>query len=256
MLCRAAVGFVLLFAACGGSSDPPGDGIDAEIEQQLEENRKALPNDTPTARRVRGRSLEAFVRDYQAAGFFKGDSAQAIRVAFEREWDEPPPLATRADELMLLGYDRERVWYEDIERDVIEGNDAYVEAFREWSGIAAGAFEPRDVSEAWAGEEGPVTIAFRLGGRRHEIKAAGQGDFLDLCVLTAGINPLIEETGRQFAVYRPDAMLGQRAFVVAITPRERAALQAREWVFATPDEVRQAFGYGQLYEDGTAGSCG
>ena len=75
-------------------------------------------------------------------------------------------------------------------------------------------------------------------------------------MLTAGVNPIIEKTGRQFEIYRPDAGLGQEAFVVALTARERRALERRGWVFAAPHEVRLAFGYGQLYEDAEPSPCG
>ena len=88
-------------------------------------------------------------------------AARRIARDHQREWGEAPPLATRLDELTLLRYDKQRVWFEDLER--------------------------------WAGEE---------------------------------------------------------AFVVALTAKERAALERRDWTFATPEEVRLAFGYGQLYEDG------
>jgi hypothetical protein len=230
-----------------------------DIDRQLRENRKSLPNDHASEQPVSRRTLAEFVDDYQDAGFFRGKNpavvARTIAREFEREWGGVPPLATRLDELTLLRYDRKRVWFEDLERDVIEGNDAYAEAFAEWSRIARGAFEPRGVEERWAGENGPVTIAFELDGKRREVEAAGQGDFLDLCVLTSGINPLIAGNGRQFAVYRPDAGLGQEAFVVALTAKERAALERRGWAFATREDVRLAFGYGQLYEEGAPSPC-
>jgi hypothetical protein len=254
VLRRAVIVCALLLAGCGDQA--PRDDIGAEIDRKLAENRQDLPNDHATEAPVAKRSLAAFVRDYQRVGFFRGETAATITRAYEVEWEEKPPLATRLDELNLLRYDERRVWLGDLERDVIEGNDEYVATFGEWSRIAAGDFEPRDVSERWAGENGPVRIAFELDGRRHEVEAAAQGDFLDLCVLTAGINPLIAKSGRQFAVYRPDAGLGQEAFVVAITAKERAALERRGWTFATPEEVRLAFGYGQLYEDGATGPCG
>jgi hypothetical protein len=259
MLRRVAVAFALLFAACGGGSDPSRDDIEAAIDRQLTENRQSLPNDTASETPVLRRTLAAFVEDYQSVGFFRGENpavaARRIARDFEREFGEAPPLATRLDELTLLRYDRRRAWFEDLERDVVEGNDAYVDAFAEWSRISRGAFRPHDVRERWAGEEGPVTITFTLAGARHEVEAASQGDFLDLCVLTAGINPLIAPSGRQFAVYRPDAALGQEAFVVALTRHERTALERRGWHFATPEEVRLAFGYGRLYEEGTATPC-
>ena len=259
MLRRIVIVAALLLAACGGGSASEDD-LDAAIERKLTENRQSLPNDHASEAPVARRSLAEFVDDYRAVGFFGGENpavaARRIAREHEREWGEAPPLATRLDELTLLAYDKRRVWFADLERDVIDGNDAYVEAFGEWARISRGAFRPRAVSERWAGEEGPVTIAFELGGERHEVHAAGQGDFLDLCVLTSGINPLIAGSGRQFAVYRPDAGLGQEAFVVALTAQERAALERRDWTFATPEEVRLAFGYGQLYEKGASSPCG
>ncbi len=232
----------------------------AQIQARLDENRRSLPNDLAGQAPVPGRSIEQFVRDYQPAGFFAGEdpltAARRIAAAFRAEWEEEPPLATRLDELQLLGYDADRVWFQDIERDVIEGNDEYVAALREWARIARGDFSPSKVRERWRTEDGPVTIEFTLNGRAHRIEAASQGDFLDLCVLTSGINPIIARTGRQFAIYRPDAALGQQAFVVAITARERRTLERRGWAFASPHEVRHAFGYGRLFESGEPSPCG
>jgi hypothetical protein len=205
------------------------------------------------------RSVEQLVRDYQRLGFFAGEdpgrTAERISADFRAEWEQEPRTATRADELMLLAYDTDRVWFQDIERDVLEGNDEYVATLREWAHIAGRDFSPRHVRERWRTENGPVTIAFTLEGRARRIEAANQGDFLDLCVLTSGINPLIARTGRQFAIYRPDAELGQEAFVVAITAQERRALERYGWVFASPDEVRRAFGYGRVSQNGEPTPC-
>jgi hypothetical protein len=238
--------------ACGGGG---GDDIRREIDRQLEENRQSLPNDNATERPIKERSLPEFVRAYRRAGFFAGEppaqAAKRIEAAYRSEWEEEPRIRTRFDELSLLYYDRDRVWFEDIERDVLEGNDAYVDAFDEWAKISRGAFRPRDVREEWNGER--ATIRFTLDGREHSVEAAPQGDFLDLCVLLS-LNRLLDR--RQFALYRPDTALGQSAFVVAVTDRERRTLERMGWTFATPDEMRLAFGYGRLYEEGAPGSCG
>jgi hypothetical protein len=205
------------------------------------------------------RTVEQFVREYQRVGFFAGQEphsvARRITDAYRREWGEEPPLATRPDELALLAYDTDRVWFQDIERDVLEGNDEYVATFREWSRISRGAFGPTRVRERWKDEAGPPAIEFTLHGRRHRIDAADQGDFLDLCVLTTGINPLIARSGRQFAIYRPEPELGQVAFVVAITADERRALERRGWTFAAPAEVRRVFAYGRVAETGEPSPC-
>ncbi|MBE2319026.1 hypothetical protein DVA67_023835 [Solirubrobacter sp. CPCC 204708] len=142
------------------------------------------------------------------------------------------------------------MWFSDIERDVLEGNDVYVSAFAEWARISRGAFEPRNVRERWRGER--ATISFELDGTAHSVRAAPQGDFLDLCVLD-GINRLID--GRRFEVHRADGALGQVAFVVALTAREKRALERRDWAFATPAQLRQTFGYGQTTEGGAPAPC-
>jgi hypothetical protein len=103
-----------------------------------------------------------------------------------------------------------------------------VDVFRDWSRIAAGDFEPRAVLERWKTPGGPVIIEFELDGRSRRVSAEGVDDYLDLCVLTTGLNPLIADSGRQFAVYA-EPVLGQVAFVVAVTDPERRVLEHRGW---------------------------
>lgn len=230
----------LVLVACGGSADEHA----TTIEEPLVKYR-----DAP----VSHESLAAFVREYQHFDFFEGDSADDIVRAYERDFEERPAVpASRSDELALLGYDRDRAWFSDIELDVAEGNDIYVDTFAEWARISRGAFKPSDVRERWHGEDGPVTISFTLDGRKRTIEAAPQGDFLDLCVLPA-INELIDR--RRFELYRPDAALGQVAFIVALTAEEKRALEDHGWTFATDEEIRLTFGYGQVSEEGATSGC-
>ncbi len=244
----------LVLAACGGPSEE--EQARRELERRFAQDPQPLPGDAATEQPVEPRSVTAFVRDYQRFGFFAGGSAeraaQRIERAYQEEWGEQPKVATRYDELELLAYDRKRVWFSDIELDVLEGNDVYVSTFAEWARIARGAFEPRNVHERWRGEEGPVTISFELDGSTQTIEAAPQGDFLDLCVLE-GINRVIDD--RRFEAYRADGGLGQVAFVVALTPREKRALEEHGWAFATPAQLRETFGYGQVAEEGAPTGC-
>jgi hypothetical protein len=252
---RLALLFVFVVVACGGEDkqDPDVDEVAAMIEEQLDANQAELPGDAASEAPVEHASLAAFIREYQRLGFFAGDTADDLVRAYERDFEErPEPPTTRLDELELLGYDRDRAWFSDIELDVLDGNDVYVTTLAEWARLSRGAFEPRDVEERWQGEDGPVTISFALDGREHTIEAAPQGDFLDLCVLPA-INALID--GRQLELYRPDAALGQVAFVVALTAKEKRALEEHGWTFATPADIRNTFGYGQLYEAGEPTPC-
>jgi hypothetical protein len=252
---------VSLLAGCGGGDrerartapDSPAD-VERDVEA-AQERAAALPDVSSRPVRARRTPAEA-IAAFQRAGFFRGadPAALAPRLArrHRREWGEPLRLRTIYDELVLTGYDRRRVWFEDTERDVLPGNDAYVAFLRDLRRISGGAFAPRGAAEEWAGEEGPVRLTFALDGRRRTVRAAPAGDFLDLCVLPQ-INRLIARRGRRFELFVP---FDQTAYVVALTGSERARLEREHgWRFATPAQLRQAFALGQLYEEGESGRC-
>lgn len=130
-------------------------------------------------------------------------------------------------DLIVAEQDPQRVWWRDLEADVIDGNDVYVAMLEELGAISVGAFEPEGIREAWASDEGPVTITFSTGGESHEIEAAYFDDFIDPGIL-ASINELIAPAGRRFELYKA---FDQTAFVMALTDVERKGLEARGWCF-------------------------
>jgi hypothetical protein len=133
----------------------------------------------------------------------------------------------RMADLFVADQDQQRVWWRDLEADVIDGNDVYVVTLKEWAAISQGAFAPDGIEEAWASDEGPVTLTFTLGGEPHEIAAAYLEDWIDPGVLVS-INELIASSGRRFELYKA---FDQTAFVMALTDAERGALEARGWCF-------------------------
>jgi hypothetical protein len=230
---------MLWLAGCGGES-----------------SRQTAGSDTPRPTET----VVAMVGRYQTAGFFRGEApseaAARIQTAYQRIWgDRVIAPKTRGDELALIAADRRQAWFEDIERDVIKGNDEYVAAFHEWARASRGAFHPSHIRERWRGPDGPVDIAYTLAGRRYVAHARGLGDFLDLCVLTRDVNRSLTGS-RRFELYRPDAALGQVAFVAALTPTEKQRLEGFGWRFATPGQVGQAFAYGRVFEHGETTGCG
>src|SRR5262249_54152250 len=151
---------------CGGGGHPAATATPAQPAETA--TATAAPPGADTSARVRHRPLARAIAEYQRKGFFAGarPAALARRIPdrYRREGGEDLVLRTRFDELVLLHYDHRRVWFSDIERDVLPGNDEYVAALREWSRISQGAFRPRDVSERWASADaGPAQITFRLG---------------------------------------------------------------------------------------------
>jgi hypothetical protein len=130
-------------------------------------------------------------------------------------------------DLIVAAEDPERVWWQDLEADVADGNDVYVETLQGWAAISQGAFEPTGITEDWASGEGPVSIAFSLGGEPREITPAYLEDWIDPGILTP-INELIAPSGRRFELYQA---FDQTAFVMALTDVERQGLEARGWCF-------------------------
>jgi hypothetical protein len=130
-------------------------------------------------------------------------------------------------DLIVAEEDHQRVWWQDLEADVADGNDVYVETLQGWAAISQGAFEPAGITENWESGEGPVTIAFSLGGEPQEITPAYLEDWIDPGILTP-INELIVAAGRRFELYKS---FDQTAFVMALTDLERQGLEARGWCF-------------------------
>ena len=82
-------------------------------------------------------------------------------------------------ELAVAEQDANRVWWQDLEADVLDGNDVYEWTLGRWSAISAGTFMPENVVESWASETGPVTVAFELAGEPHVLTPAYLEDWID-----------------------------------------------------------------------------
>jgi hypothetical protein len=137
--------------------------------------------------------------------------------------DVPPDIL----DLAVAEQDRARVWWRDLEADVVDGNDVYVQTLDEWGDISAEAFAPTDIVVSWAGSDGPVTVEFAQGGATHDVSPAYLEDWIDPGILVP-INELIADSGRRFELYKA---FDQTAFVMALTDAERRGFEARGWCF-------------------------
>lgn len=171
---------------------------------------------------------EAIVRFYQQLGFLRGADPTAILRRYAEDHGNPPDPAGVWDQVFLLAYSEGDVWSGDPEADVCAGNEIYPEVLEEWARLSGGAFSPVDIREEWAGEEGPITLSFGLGGHRVSVMPSYQEDWVDLEVLRQ-VNGLIAATGRQFEC----AVDGNFALVLSLTAEQKAKLRAeRQFPFA------------------------
>ena len=158
-----------------------------------------------------------------------GDAALAadVEAGIADVWGDAMKLDDPLLDLIVAEEDQQRVWWHDLEADVADGNDVYVETLEGWAAISEDAFQPAGITEHWAPGEGPVTITFSLGGEPHEITPAYLEDWIDPGILTP-INELIAPEGRRFELYKS---FDQTAFVMALTEAERRGLESRGWCF-------------------------
>lgn len=179
--------------------------------------------------------LREFLRFFRPMGFYEEfadltdeELGKKLLDSYRTEFGEIDPDDEYAD-LYLLKEDTNRVWWEDTEADVCDGNEVYVETLRRWHEISRGTFNPKGIKENWKTETGPIKVSFSLVGQQLCLNPKYRDDWLDLDLLLP-INLRIRPTGKQFEVYEE---FDQTAFVVVLTRDERSLLeQERNWRFA------------------------
>lgn len=175
-------------------------------------------------------------RYFRAMGFFVkysslSDEEMASRILDDvrRLWDEPCPAGSEKDlqlaDMYMLATDKGRVWQGDLEF-VYPGENGYAQFLSELAAISRTAFKPRDISEKWKGERGPVDVVFDVNGKRFSFIHRG-GDMLDPSIVRT-INGAIKDSGIRFEACDN---FGMPNFIVALTREEREKLAARGWTF-------------------------
>jgi hypothetical protein len=147
--------------------------------------------------------------------------------AIEEQWGTDLAPDDPLRDLAVAEQDLDRVLWTDLEADVVAENQVYVTTLDDLASISVAAFTPSDIVETWAGETGPISVTFEMGGARHEIHPGYLEDWVDPTILVP-INELIADTGRRFEMYKA---FDQTAVVMALTDAERGALEGRGWCF-------------------------
>lgn len=181
-----------------------------------------------------GESIAARAAALRAIGLFASraelaDDAlgQEIEAGIAATWGDLIGPDDPFLELFVAEQDMNRVWWRDLEADVVDVNLVYTSTLAEWAAISEGAFAPSLVEESWGSDTGPISVAFELAGVAHVVEPAYLEDWIDPTIATS-INALIAASGRQFTFVKA---FDQSAFLIALTAEERAALESRGWCF-------------------------
>jgi hypothetical protein len=193
-------------APCGEGALPPAS--DAPIETRVADLRK----------------LGLFA---DRAGLSDEDLGAEITAALGDTWGDVSQIPDRLVDLTVADQDRHRVWWRDLEADVVKENEVYAQTIAEWGEISEGDFLPTDIVETWSGDTGPVVVTYKLGQVEQRLTPAYLEDWIDPTILVP-INASIAASGRRFELYKA---FDQSAFVMAITADERRAFEGRGWCF-------------------------
>ena len=183
---------------------------------------------------------EAFVLDVvhflRGLGFFAGlagrsdeDAAAALWAEHREKWEGHLRPIDRLSEMVIGSWDEDRVWWEDVEW-MGDLETMYPDVLQGWARISRGAFRPTDIVQSCEDPEGPVTVEFTAGGQRHRLVSESFGDWIDSSILDY-VKRLVAPSGLELAdVDTTD----QTAFLVAVTPAEKARFSSRGWRFPEP----------------------
>jgi hypothetical protein len=170
----------------------------------------------------------------RAAGLFADTSVSVAELAtriddtIADQWGADLPPDDPLRDLVVAAEDHDRVWWGDLEADVSRDNDVYASLIQALAMISLGAFQPTsDITETWAGDEGPVAIDYTLADGPQHLAPAYLEDWIDPMII-GPINDSIAGSGRRFDLYRA---FDQGALIIALTPAERTALESRGWCF-------------------------
>jgi hypothetical protein len=135
------------------------------------------------------------------------------------------------DNLVLLSLDEDRVWWEDAEANMIDGDNFYVAMTQTLGRISRGAFQPQQVDERWEGEE--ITVSFDCDGQSHEVKLDESLGWIDPALIDY-VSRLMEPAG-----YKLEALCtaDQTIALVALSSKEKELLERDRPILFAWDEL-------------------
>ena len=131
-------------------------------------------------------------------------------------------------DLHIMCFDESRIWWDDTEAGVFSGNESYKTFITELAQISRGSFNPKEVTENWENDEGPIQVDYSLDNNNLSINPAYIDDYLDIEILRE-INKQISSSGYRFELFSP---FDQTAFIIVLTEKEKTDLRRkRGWSF-------------------------
>jgi len=132
-------------------------------------------------------------------------------------------------DLELVAWDEKKVWFESADAFVLPGNEAYIQALQELSGISKKVFTPTSIEEIWEQEEGPIVIRFSHKRKKYELRPQYADTYFDYGIIKE-INNILDSTRNKFEICKDST---GNPMVIMLDPEQKNILQTeRKWKFA------------------------
>lgn len=163
--------FFILFAACTNYKPKENSTVEKISKEKVIKNISIL--------RESG-FFEDFNKLNDSEVYDKLHSLRKIEYSkiFEEEYDPGMEL----DEFELCCLDSKKVLYLDLEADVCKENNVYIDVIEEYATLTKKIFNPKNITETWNSENGPIEVTFELDNKKIEFKPKYNDDWLDSIV--------------------------------------------------------------------------
>ncbi|MCT4590366.1 MAG: hypothetical protein N4A71_21235 [Carboxylicivirga sp.] len=101
--------------------------------------------------------------------------------------------------------DYSKIFLKDLEADVGQGNDAYIEFLVQLAKISDGNFNPEKITEKWESEEGPVHFSYTHKGKVYTSTEKYMNDWIDGTFLHS-LNQALDHPHAAFYTFRADIL--------------------------------------------------
>ena len=170
--------------------------------------------------------------DYKTAGWFKNKaslSPKELLLELNEKYielfsediyiddNDPEPLDNR-----IIILDETKTWFDDVEADVTEGADAYVEWMEDLSAITDGQFTPTNITEDWGSKDNKVIVSFRYNNTNYQVKIIDCLDWLDP-MFVVGVNEILAKTKSDYRFWFVDGV-GQSMAITWASHKEKETL--------------------------------
>lgn len=126
--------------------------------------------------------------------------------------------------------DSTRVWWHDLERGIINGNNIYAKTIMEFESLSNGYLKVDSINESWINDNGPIEVSFIESDTLRTFYPKIQTDWYDIEFFNF-LDSLMKKNGSNFNFYI-EKNSGQDIFVLRATESEKDKIEKQmNWKF-------------------------